>query len=267
VCTSHPNGAALHPFSWPRNQVELRVEPSRQRLLIAGDVLADDDAKPFAHLDPATDTITVNLLPARRESTASSGAGASSGGAGPVVIPRLDFGHITVETDRPLGTGSFKTVFRGSYGSHTIACLRFRDGEVDRAAAVREAAMMARLGRHPHVLRFFGAWLPSALFGTVACHICQDHRTWLSVGWVGGQGLLCLQVRKERSLAPIALRTENTLISALLMCTFSSRSQLYPYTLGAFFKHTHTHTHTHHLEHTRVHCCTSNNTIKSRHDS
>lgn len=148
----------------PAAQSELQLTMGQQRLVVAGGELGDT-AKPLRNADTTGGPITLHLVPSRASlrkprsragSTASTsgGSGGSSGGASGVAIPRLDFKLITF--GESIGTGSYKSVFRGNYGSHRVACLRFRGGEAAAKEAVREARIMARLPVHPSVLRFFG---------------------------------------------------------------------------------------------------------------
>eukprot|EP00038_Savillea_parva_P003275 m.123380 g.123380 ORF g.123380 m.123380 type:complete len:494 (+) comp11127_c0_seq1:155-1636(+) len=140
---------------------ELGVEASRQRLVSAGGELSDTD-QPLLRVDPAASgPTTLHLVPTRetlrrasRARSESSSSNQSAAGSSCVLIKRLDFKRIAVHES--IGTGSFKSVFKGSYGSHRIACLQFRGGETATRDAIREAEIMTQLPSHPCVLRFFG---------------------------------------------------------------------------------------------------------------
>eukprot|EP00037_Helgoeca_nana_P022818 m.235012 g.235012 ORF g.235012 m.235012 type:complete len:493 (-) comp26139_c0_seq1:4605-6083(-) len=143
-------------------QDELGLDASVQRLVMTGGELSDGD-QPLLAPGPDGPPTILHLVPSRaslrRPGRRSSSASSSTsslvcGRAAPVIIPRLDFGLISVHGS--IGTGSFKSVFKGSYGSHRIACLRFRGGEAATKDALKEAEIMARLPRHASVLRFFG---------------------------------------------------------------------------------------------------------------
>ena len=70
-----------------------------------------------------------------------------------LLLPRSS---LTLEP-RPIGAGSSKRVFRaqlrlpGFPRAKTVAALEMRNGTVD-----TEASVFLRLGRHPHLVRFFG---------------------------------------------------------------------------------------------------------------
>jgi len=202
------------------------VDASRQRLVYGKGELSDSDlplldgadqrpgSPPTLHLVPSRDSLR------RRVSSSSSTSSATAAAAGPaVVIPRLDFGLITVRDC--IGTGSFKSVFQGSYGSHRIACLRFRGGEAATRCAMREAEVMACLPRHPHVLRFFGMTRDPAGCHYLVCEyaehgaldaaIANRRLPWPLVGEIGGQIASGMAAVVERRLLHRDLSLRNVL--------------------------------------------------------
>lgn len=145
-----------------RIHVHYGIRPAKQRLVLGGHVLEDTD-RPLLAKSVADGVPVVHLLPTKPETRSHSkeGLGPSlieqrrvSSSGGPVVIPRVDFTHVSVF--EVIGTGSYKTVYRGSFGTHAIAIMQFRTDDGDPTLAVREATIMARLQSSPHILRFFG---------------------------------------------------------------------------------------------------------------
>jgi len=64
-------------------------------------------------------------------------------------LRELDRGSFTV--GRRIGGGSFKTVHEGSFRGKKVAVLKVRAGSCD-----QEAKVLLRLGRHPHLVQYFG---------------------------------------------------------------------------------------------------------------